>query len=39
MMYSGFKRNKRVVTMVMLREVDIKEVPEVDMGLLVDKDM
>jgi hypothetical protein len=38
-MYSGFKRNKRVVIMVVLREVDIKEVPEVDMDVVMDEDM
>jgi hypothetical protein len=39
MMYFGYKRNKRVVTMVVLREVDIKEVPEVDMDEVRDEDM
>jgi hypothetical protein len=34
MMYSMFKRNKRVLTMVVLREVDSKEVLEVDMDVV-----
>jgi hypothetical protein len=38
-MYSGYKKNKRVVIMVVLREVDTKEVPEVDMGVVTDEDM
>jgi hypothetical protein len=34
-----YKKNKRVVIMVVLREVDTKEVLEVDMGMVVDEDM
>jgi hypothetical protein len=38
-MYSRFKMNKRVVTMVVLREVAIKEVLDVDMDMVTDEDM
>jgi hypothetical protein len=38
-MYSKFKRNKRLVTVAVLREVAMKEVPEMDMVMVVDEDM
>jgi hypothetical protein len=39
MMYSGYKKNKRVVIVAVLREVDTKEVPEVAIDAVVDEDM
>jgi len=38
-MYSRFKRNIRVVNVVVLREADIKEVLEEDMDMSRDEDM
>jgi hypothetical protein len=38
-MHSGYKKNIRVVIMVVLREEDTKEVPEEDMGVVMDEDM
>jgi hypothetical protein len=39
MMYLGFMRSRRVVTMVGMREVDIKEEPELDMEEAKGEDM
>jgi len=38
-MYFGFRMNKRVMTMVVLIELDIKEVPKVDMDIVGDEDI
>jgi hypothetical protein len=38
-MHSKYKRNKGVVMMVVLREVDIREVLEADMDVVTTKDM
>jgi hypothetical protein len=38
-MYFGFKRNRRVVILVELKGVDIKEVPKVDMDVVTGVDM
>jgi hypothetical protein len=38
-MHFGYKKKKRVVIMVVLREADTKEVPEVDMCVVADEDM
>jgi hypothetical protein len=38
-MYFRFKRNRRVVTMVVLREVVIKEVPKTSMDTVMNEDM
>jgi hypothetical protein len=39
MIYFRFKRSRTMVTVVVLREVYIKEVPEVDMDGAMDEDM
>jgi hypothetical protein len=39
MLCFGFKRNIRVVIVVVLREVVIREVPEVVMDAVTDEDM
>jgi hypothetical protein len=39
MMYFLFMKRRRVVTMEVLTEVDIKEVPKVDMNKAKDEDM
>jgi hypothetical protein len=39
MMHFEYKKKIRVVTMAVLREVAIKEVPEVDIDVVMDKDM
>jgi hypothetical protein len=39
MMYFWFKRNIRVVIVVILREVAFKEVPEASMDAVTNKDM
>jgi hypothetical protein len=39
MMYFGFNTNRMVVTVMMMREVDIKYFPEANMGAVADKDM
>jgi hypothetical protein len=38
MMHPRYKKNRRVVIMVVIREEDTKGVPEVDMGVNADKD-
>jgi hypothetical protein len=39
MMHSRYRKSRRVVSVVVLKEVDTKEVPEVDMGMVMTKDM
>jgi hypothetical protein len=38
-MHFGYRKNKRVVIVVVLREVDTKEVLEEDMGVVTTEDM
>jgi hypothetical protein len=38
-MISGYKRSKRVVSVMALTEVDIKEDPKVDIGVVTATDM
>jgi hypothetical protein len=38
-MHFEYRKNKRVVIMVVRREEDTKEVPEADMGAVMTKDM
>jgi hypothetical protein len=38
-MHSVYKKNRRVVIVVVWKEVDTKDVPGVDMGMVVDEDM
>jgi hypothetical protein len=38
-MHYGYRRNRRVVIVVVLKKEDTKEVPEKDMGMVTTKDM
>jgi hypothetical protein len=38
-MHYGYRKNKKVVSMVVLKEADSKDVPTVDMDVVEAKDM